>query len=71
MSTFQKIIDRANDLARKLYECDGYVAPDGWRFDKSTHPRELRMWRMAVIAFDHCESIDIDDVLSMLEEDDG
>jgi hypothetical protein len=66
--TDEKIVARANALARQFYALMGYVVPDGYRFDRAPHPHERRCWQMAAVAFWELLSTDIDDALSNLNE---
>lgn len=67
MSQPQKIVDRANELARIFYEAHGYEVPKGYRFDKAHHPQEAGMWNLAVMAFAFIDGTNVDDALSEVE----
>jgi len=57
--TDKQIAKEGNELARKFYECMGYVVPEGYRFDQAGHPQEIAMWNMAVIAYEHINGTDL------------
>ena len=65
---YQQLVDECNELASKFYQMLGYVGRKGFRFDKSSHPMELRMWDMAVIAYEELTGTDMHDVLSELND---
>lgn len=59
MRTEKQLVGEGNELAREFYRCMGYVRPDGYRFDKATHPQEILCWNMACLAYDHIEGTDL------------
>jgi hypothetical protein len=61
--------DKGNELAREFYRLQGYVVPEGYRFDKATHPQESRCWDMAHAAFDMLTGTDLTEICIELEED--
>lgn len=64
----QKIVADGNALARMFYRRMGYERPDGYRFDKATHPQERMCWAMACDAVEHLFGTDLEEVLAELEE---
>lgn len=67
--TEEQIVDDANALARVFYGILGYQVEPGYRFDEATHPQEVAMWRMAVIAYENIEGTDVEDALEQLEDE--
>jgi hypothetical protein len=67
----EKIISECNALARAFYSAHGYEVPEDYRFDQALHPQERSMWDLAVIAYDHIEGTDIEEILAEMEEDNG
>lgn len=67
--TSEEIVQLANVLARELYAIRGYVVPEGYRFDRATHPHEVDAWRGARAAFELLRETDLDVALDDLEED--
>jgi hypothetical protein len=55
----RQIIDEANELAREFYRQEGYVVMDGFKFYESDHPRAIKAWNMAVIAYGHLTGTDL------------
>lgn len=68
MRTEQQIVDDANALARVFYGILGYQVEPGYRFDEATHPQEVAMWSMAVIAYENIEGTDVEDALACIED---
>jgi hypothetical protein len=66
--TDEQIVADANSLAREFYQLSGYVVPEGYRFDKATHPHERLAWRQAVLAYEVIEATPVEDALSNIEE---
>ncbi len=66
--TEQQIVDEANELARMFYLEMSYRAPEGFRFDRSRHPQEQAMWRLACVAFNRLQATDPADALSNVED---
>ena len=64
----QRVVDRANSLARSFYLRMGYMRPEGYRFDQATHPQERMCWLMASDAFEHLDGTDLTEVLGELED---
>lgn len=62
------LVEKANELAREFYASFGYTTPKGYRFDRATHPQEMSMWNLAVIAYEFLTATDLNDALSNLEE---
>ncbi|MEJ2043684.1 MAG: hypothetical protein P8X74_03690 [Reinekea sp.] len=69
--TDEQVINKANELAKIFYALRGYIVPDGYRFDKATHPHEKEAWAQSVAAFEFLRDTDVDDALSNVEDDDG
>lgn len=69
MRTDQQIIDQTNDLARTLYRLRGYQVPEGYRFDKATHPDERGAWLGAVAAQMFLTDTDPVAILAEMEEE--
>ncbi len=69
--TPKQILDLANELARELYFIRGYEVPEGYRFDRATHPHEVQAWHGARAAFELLRDTDLDNVLAELEEDEA
>lgn len=67
MRTEQEVIDQTNALAGKLYAIRGYVAPEGYRFDRATHPHEVEAWQGACVAQNMLTHTDPEDALANLE----
>lgn len=67
MKTDQQIVDGANALARRFYKMQGCEVPDGFKFYEAHHPAEVACWVMAVAAYDHIESTDVEDALAGIE----
>jgi len=65
----QEIVDQTNALARELYAIRGYVVPEGYRFDRATHPHEQQAWRGACAAQMMLTATDPNDALSNLGEE--
>jgi hypothetical protein len=65
----EQLLDLANVLARELYLIRGYEVPEGYRFDRATHPHEVQAWRGARAAFELLRDTDLDNVIAELEED--
>lgn len=63
----QRIVEQCNALARQFYSMQGYVVGDDYKFYKATHPQEVGMWNMAVLAYDHIEGTDVEDALNQIE----
>ncbi len=42
--TDEQIVEQTNELARVLYRIRGYEVPEGYRFDRATHPHEREAW---------------------------
>ena len=71
ISEERAIVNRANALAREFYNAYGYEVPEGYCFHEATHPQELSMWHLAVIAFDFIEGTDVADCLSQSEDEES
>lgn len=65
--TDEEVVADCNDLAREFYKLHGYDVPAGYRFDQATHPQELSMWQMAMVAYDKCTGTDVEDALTSLD----
>jgi hypothetical protein len=50
MRTDQEIIDQTNRLARAFYNLQGYQVPEGYEFNRASHPNERALWHMACAA---------------------
>jgi len=46
----------------------GYQVEPGYRFDEATHPQEVAMWAMAVIAYENIDGTDVEDALEQIED---
>jgi hypothetical protein len=68
MSQEQKIVEACNNLARQFYAMHGNVVKDDFKFYNATHPQEVGMWNMAVLAYDHIEGTDVMDALQQVED---
>lgn len=66
--TDKQIIDETNDVARELYRFRGYVAKQGYRFDRATHPHEVEAWQAACYIMERFTQTDPRDALLNLEE---
>lgn len=66
--TSQQIVNQTNELALQYYKMYGYVAPDGYRFDKAPHQREAMMWKLACRAQEMLTNTSPDDCLTDLDE---
>ncbi len=66
--TNEELLESANDLARLLYRLRGYDVPRNYRFDRATHPQEVAVWSIVVIAYEHIEGTDLEEVIAELEE---
>lgn len=66
-----EIVRQTNELARELYRLRGYVVPEGYRFDKSTHPHARESWEGARTAQLMLTETDPDDALQDEEEEGG
>jgi hypothetical protein len=42
----------------------GHQVKKGYRFDLATHPQEVMVWNMAVLAYDHIAATDIENALA-------
>jgi hypothetical protein len=65
----EAILADANTLAGGFYQEMGHTVPEGYRFDKATHPTEQMCWRMAAMAFQFLTDSDPEDVLAELGEE--
>jgi hypothetical protein len=65
----RETIAEANALAREFYRLMGYVGPEGYRFDRATHPQERRCWQMAEVAYERLKATELSEVLAEAEED--
>ena len=68
MRTDEQIVSQTNELARELYRLRGYVVPNGYRFDASTHPHEREAWSAACAAQMMLTETDPNEALSNLED---
>jgi len=50
MRTAQEIVNQTNRLAFEFAKVDGWSVPEGYRFDRSKHPRSRFYWHNACIA---------------------
>lgn len=67
--TEREIVDACNELARMFYKGHGYDVPEDYKMYDATHPQELGMWNLAVMAYDHIEGTDVEDCLNQLRDD--
>lgn len=65
----RQIIDEANELAREFHRQEGYAVMDGFKFYESDHPRAIKAWNMAVIAYEHLTGTDLTDVLCGINDE--
>jgi hypothetical protein len=65
----EEIVKDCNELARQFYLSMGYQVEEGYRFDKARHPQETGMWNMAVMAYEHIESTDVEAALAEIDDD--
>lgn len=63
------IVRQTNELARQFYAIRGYVRPDGYRFDRATHPHEQEAWACACLAQRELTETDPEDALEGMDED--
>ena len=68
--TGRELVAAANDLARMFYQGHGYVVKDDFKFYDATHPQEVGMWNLAVMAYDHIEGTDIQECLYEMQDED-
>ncbi len=59
----KEIIDRALELAKRIYSYMGYEVDKGYKFYQSSHSQEQMVWQIVVTAYDFIEGTDIDDTL--------
>ena len=69
LRTEQELVDDANELARQFYALMGYEVPEGYRFDRASHPHEVMVWRQAVLAYDLIEGTDVEDALNQIDDE--
>lgn len=62
-----QIVEAANSLARLFYAQQGYMVPEGYRFDKARHPQESRMWEMACLAYEEIDGSEPEAALDEME----
>lgn len=67
--TNQEIVDQTNAIARIIYSHDGYEVPNGYRFDKATHPQETSAWSAACDIQLYMTQTDPNDALQEIEDD--
>lgn len=67
--TNREIVDGANALARRLYALRGYAVPEGYRFDRATHPHEVEAWQAAVLAYEFIDCTDVENALAECEDE--
>jgi len=67
--TATELVDDCNELAGKFYASMGYKVEEGYRFDRAHHPQEQGMWNLAVIAYDHIDGTEMDQVLLDAEDE--
>lgn len=65
----QQIVAVANSLAREFYGLMGCEVPEGYRFDRATHPQERMCWEMACRAFDVIDHTEVSEALAAVEDD--
>lgn len=63
----RELLAQANGLARRFYRRMGNVRPEGYRFDRATHPQEQMCWLMACDAIDELFGTDMEDVRAEVE----
>ena len=69
MTTDKKIVDACNLLAASLYALQGYNNKAGFKYYEATHPHEVLVWEMAVLAYDFIEGTPVQDALDGLEDE--
>lgn len=67
--TAKQIVNQTNEMARHFYKCLGYEGAKGFRFDRSRHPTEYAMWKMACIAQEMLTDTDPENSLSDMEDE--
>lgn len=65
--TNDQIVADANRLARVFYDMLGYEVPEGYRFDKASHPQERSMWDFAMAAYELIQGTDAENALDVLK----
>lgn len=69
MKTDNQIVDEVNELARFIYEKQGYSVKEGYRFDKSEYVGENWCWSIAADIHEMYTDDDVDCALDNLEEE--
>jgi hypothetical protein len=69
MKTPEEILKQANELAREFYAAQGYLVPEGYRFDKARHPQERACWRFAELAYARIEGTELSEILAEVEDE--
>jgi hypothetical protein len=64
-----EIIAAANELAREFYKVRGYEVPEGYQFQKATHPHEVQCWYMTKIAYEFLMGTELEQVLEEMEDE--
>lgn len=67
----REIVEQTNVLARQLYWLRGYEVPEGYRFDRASHPHQREAWAGACAAQLLLTDTDPDDALQGEEEEGG
>ena len=62
-------VSSCNMLARTFYKAHGYEVDEGYKFYEATHPQEVSMWNLAVMAYEHIEGTDVLDALAEINGD--
>jgi hypothetical protein len=63
----RQIVEQTNALARQFYAIMSSHVPKGYRFERSTHPKEVQVWRMACAAQSFLTDTDVEILVAALE----
>lgn len=63
----RELVEECNQLARAYYKMLGCEVNDDFKFYEAHHPAEVNCWNMAVMAYDHIRSTDIENCLIEIE----
>jgi hypothetical protein len=64
-----EIVAGANALAAKFYRRESKDAGKEATFHDATHPEEVHMWELACVAYNHIEDTDVENALTLWEEE--
>ena len=65
----KQIVDKCNAMATEFYGMWGYKNKDGFKYYEATHPQEVLVWEMAMVAFAFIEKTDVRDALNTIEDE--